>query len=193
MVHLRTSRALVSCLKRPLKVLWNCADVTRNWPTLHTCVEEDHLFQCKFTSQWTVHMHKNTCIGTSVFIVWELKELTGRIVSCLKRALKVLWKCADVPRNSPTLQHMRRRRSPVPMQVYIPVNSSICIRTLKKVYSSCESWKSLQSIVSCLRWALKVLWKCADVPRNSPTLHTCAEGDHLFQCKFTSQGTVLYA
>ena len=37
------------------------------------------------------------------------------------------------------LTHMRRRRSPAPMQIYIPVNSSICIRTLPKVYSSCES------------------------------------------------------
>ena len=38
-----------------------------------------------------------------------------------------------------------------------------------------------------------MLWKCADVPQNSRTLHTCAEGDHLFKCKFTSQWTVLYA
>ena len=28
---------------------------------------------------------------------------------------------------------------------------------------------------------MKVLWKCADVPRNSTTLHTCAEGDHLLE------------
>ena len=33
---------------------------------------------------------------------------------------------------------MRRRRSPVPMQVYIPVNCSICIRTFQDACRSCE-------------------------------------------------------
>ena len=136
------------------------------------------------------YMHKNT--SASVFIVWELKELTEYC-----QLLKKVSESALVVRRCTTkfshLAHMRRRRSPVPMQVYIPVNSSICIRTLPQVYSSCESWKSYQSNVSCLKRALKVLWKCADVPRNSLTLHTCAEGDHLLQCKFTSQWTVLYA
>ena len=113
-----------------------------------------------------------------------------RSVSTLERSTLEVRRCTT---KFSHLAHMRRRRSPVPMQVYIPVNSSICMRTLPQVYSSCESWKSWQSIVSCLKSALKVLWKCADVPRNSPTFHTCAEGDHLFQCKCTSQWTVLYA
>ena len=157
-----------TCLKRALKVLWKLC-TTKFY----------HLAQA--VKVWTF------CIRTlkKVFIVWELKEC---LVSCLKSSESA---------GSAQMYHeilppcTRRRRSPVPMQVYIPVNSSICIRTLKKVYSSCESWKSC--LVSCLKRALKVLWKCADVPRNSTTLHTCAEGDHLFQCKFTSQWTVLYA
>ena len=55
-------------------------------------------------------------------------------------------------------------------------------------------WELIELTEYChlLKKALKVLWKCADVPRNSPTFHTCAEGDHLFQGKFTSQWTVLY-
>ena len=192
-------------------------------------------------------------------VVWELIELQSH-VTCLKSALKVLWKCADVPRNSRTLHTCGRRRSPVQMQVYIPVNSSICIRTLREVYSSCEElielaeschllkkrsesalevrrcttkfsylahmrrkeitcsnaslhpseqfymhkntsgsvvivWELIELTESChcLKSALKVLWKCADVPRNSRTLHTCAEGDRLFKCKFTSRWAVLYA
>ena len=111
--------------------------------------------------------------------MWELKELTE---SCqlLKKGSESALEVRRCTTKFYHFAHMRRRRSPVPMEVYIPVNSSICIRTLKKVYSSCESWKSEQSLVSCLKRALKVLWKCADVPRNSTTLHTCAEGDHLF-------------
>ena len=136
------------------------------------------------------YMHKNTY--KSVLIVWELKELTE---SCqlLKKASESALEVRRCTTKFSHLAHMRRRRSPVPMQVYIPVKSSLCIRTIKKVYSSCKSWKSLRSIVSCLKRPLKLLWKCADVPRNSTTLHTCAEGVHLFQCKFTSQWTVLYA
>ena len=133
--------------------------------------------------------HKST--SASVFIVWELKELT-EYCQLLKKGSESALEVRRCTTKFSHLAHMRRRRSPVPMQVYIPVNSSICIRTLPQVYSSCESWKSYQSNVSCLKRALKVLWKCADVPRNSLTLHTCAEGDHLLQCKFTSQWTVLY-
>ena len=182
-------------------MLWKCADVPRNSPTLHKCAERDHLFQCKFTSQWTVlyntsasvfivwelkelteycqllkkgsesalevrrcttkfshlahmrrrrspvpmqdytpseqfYVHKNT--SASVFIVWELKELTEYCQLLKKGSESAL----EVRRCTPKfshLAHMRRRRSPVPMQVYIPVNSSICIRTLPQVYSSCES------------------------------------------------------
>ena len=82
------------------------------------------------------YMHKNT--SRSVFIVWELKELTE---SCqlLKKGAESALEVRRCTTKFCHLAHMRRRRSPVPMQVYIPVNSSICIRTLREVYSSCES------------------------------------------------------
>ena len=82
------------------------------------------------------YMHKNT--SGSVLIVWELIELTESCHLLKMRSESALevrrctTKCSD-------LAHMRRRRSPVQMQVYIPVNSSICIRTFREVYSSCES------------------------------------------------------
>ena len=184
-------------------MLWKCADVPRTSPTLHTCAEGDHLFQWKFTSQWTVlyrqqgfrkcihrvrakrvnrvlsaalkgiwkcsgstqmyheilppcthaqkeitssnaslhpneqfYMHKNT--SASVFIVWVLQELT-EYCQLLKKGSASALEVRRCTTKFSHLPHMRRRRSPVPMQVYIPVNSSICIRTLPQVYSSCES------------------------------------------------------
>ena len=104
--------------------------IPRNSPTLHTCA---HLFQCK-SEQF--YMHKDT--SGSVLIVWELIELTESCHLLKKRSESAL----EVRRCTTKfsyLAHMRRRRSPVQMQVYIPVNSSICIRTLREVYSSCES------------------------------------------------------
>ena len=82
------------------------------------------------------YMHKNT--SGSVLIVWELIELTESYHLLKKRSESAL----EVRRCTTKfsyLAYMRTRRSPVQMQVYIPVNSSICIRTLREVYSSCES------------------------------------------------------
>ena len=79
------------------------------------------------------YMHKNTS-GSVLFVVRANR--VNRVMSpCLKSALKVR-RCTT---KFSYLAHMRRRRSPVQMQVYIPVTSSICIRTLREVYSSCES------------------------------------------------------
>ena len=63
--------------------------------------------------------------------MWELKELTE---SCqlLKKGSESALEVRRCTTKFYHLAHMRRRRSPVPMQVYIPVNSCICIRTLKK-------------------------------------------------------------
>ena len=82
------------------------------------------------------YMHKNT--SASVFIVWELKELT-EYCQLLKKGSESALEVRRCTTKFSHLAHMRRRRSPVPMQVYIPVNSSVWIRTLPQVYSSCES------------------------------------------------------
>ena len=84
----------------------------------------------KFTS----HMNSSICIRTLKKVyssLWELKELTE---SCqlLKKGSESALEVRRCTTKFYHLAHMRRRRSPVPMQVYIPVNSSICIRTLKK-------------------------------------------------------------
>ena len=80
------------------------------------------------------YMHKNT--SASVFIVWELKELT-EYCQLLKKGSESALEVRRCTTKFSHLAHMRRRRSPVPMQVYITVKSSICIRTLAQVYSSC--------------------------------------------------------
>ena len=82
------------------------------------------------------YMHKNT--SASLLIVWELIELT-EYCQLLKKGFESALEVRRCTTKFSHLAHMRRRRSPVPMQVYIPVNSSICIRTLPQVYSSCES------------------------------------------------------
>ena len=65
----------------------------------------------------------------------ERSVSTPERFTCLKMRLKLRRSTMKLSQ----LPHMRRRRSPVPRQVYIPVNSSICIRTLPQVYSSCDS------------------------------------------------------
>ena len=65
------------------------------------------------------------------FQSWYICALPEHLSELLKKAAdKDSVKCAALPRwILPPCTHVRRRRSPVPMQVYIPVNSSICIRT----------------------------------------------------------------
>ena len=82
------------------------------------------------------YMHKNT--SRSVLIVWELIELTESCRLVKKRSESALEVRRCITKFS-YLAHMHRRWLPVQMQVYIPVNSSICIRTLREVYSLCES------------------------------------------------------
>ena len=82
------------------------------------------------------YMHKNT--SASVLIVWELIELT-EYCHLLKKGSESALEVRRCTTKFSHLPHMRRRRSPVPRQVYMPVNSSICIRTLPQVYSSCEA------------------------------------------------------
>ena len=127
-VHLRTSRAR----SEPFLSTWQNSVNSFSSHTMNTLAE---VFLC--SEQF--YMHKNT--SGSVFIVWELKEL-AEYCQLLKKGSERALEVRRCTTNFSHLAHMRRRRSPVPMQVYIPVNSSLCIRTLPQVYSSCESWKS---------------------------------------------------
>ena len=69
------------------------------------------------------YMHKDT--WASVFIVWELKELT-EYCQLLKKGSESALEVRRCTTKFSHLPHMRRRRSPVLMQEFIPVNSSIC-------------------------------------------------------------------
>ena len=124
-VHLRTSRAL----SEPFLSSWQYSVNSVSSHTMNTLAE---VFLC--SEQF--YMHKNT--SASVFIVWELKELT-EYCQLLKKGSESALEVRRCTTKFSHLAHMRRRRSPVPMQVYILVNSSICIRTLPQVYSSRES------------------------------------------------------
>ena len=68
-------------------------------------------------------MHKNT--SASVLIAWELIELP-EYCHLLKKGSESALEVRRCTTKFSHLSHMRRRRSPVPRQVYMPVNSSIC-------------------------------------------------------------------
>ena len=129
------------------------------------------------------YMHKNT--SASVIIVWELKELT-EYCQPLKKSSESALEVRRCTTKFSHLAHMRRRKLTCSNasllsseQFYMHKNTSASVFIVWEL-------KELTEYCQLLKRALKVLWKCADVPRNSPTLHTCAEGDHLFQFKFTS-------
>ena len=132
------------------------------------------------------YMHKN--ISGSVLIVWELIELTESCHLLKKRSKsaqmyhEILVPCTHAQKEI-TCSNANLHPSE---QFYMHKNTSGSVLIV---------WELIELTESChlLKKALKVLWKCADVPRNSRTLDTCAEGHHLFKWKFTSQWTVLYA
>ena len=82
-------------------------------------------------------MHKNT--SARILNVCEQIEKT-EYCHLLKKGSESALKVRRCTTKFSHLPHMRRRRSPVPRQVFIPVNSSICLRTLPHMYSSCESF-----------------------------------------------------
>ena len=122
------------------KALWKCSESAQMYhEILVPCTHAQKEITCwngRLHTSEQFYMHKYN--SGSVLIGWELIELTESCHLLKKRSESAL----EVHRCTTKfsyLEHMRRRRSPVQMQVYIPVNSSICIRTLREVYSSCES------------------------------------------------------
>ena len=89
--------------------------------------------------------------------MWELKELT-EYCQLLKKGSESALEVRRCTTKFSHLPHMRRRRSPVPMQVYIPVNSSICIRTLPQSVFIVWELKELTEYCQLLK---KGLWKCS--------------------------------
>ena len=91
------------------------------------------------------------------------------------------------------LPHMRTSISPAPWLVYIPLNRSTGIRTFKKGLEVVwEAQKAEKGIMHCFT-CLKMRRKCADVPRNSPNFHTCAQVWNLILGFFASHWTGLHA
>ena len=125
------------------KGLWKCSGSAQMYhEILPPCTHAQKEITCSNANlhpSEQLYMHKNT--SACVFIVWKLKELT-EYCQLLKKGSESALEVRRCTTKFSHLAHMRRRTSPVPMQVYIPVNSFICIRTLPQVYSSCGSWKS---------------------------------------------------
>ena len=103
------------------KALWKCSGSAQmNYEILVPCTHAQKEITCsnaRLHPSKQFYMHKNT--SGNVLIVWELIELTESCHLLKKRtesALEVL-RCTT---KFSYLAHMRRRRSPVQMQVYIP-------------------------------------------------------------------------
>ena len=108
------------------KALWKCSGSAQMYyEILVPCTHAQKEITCSNASlhpSEQFYMHKNT--SGSVLIVWELIELTESCHLLKKRSESAL-EVRRCTTKSSYLAHMRRRRSPVQMQVYIPVNSSI--------------------------------------------------------------------
>ena len=105
-VHLRTSRALS-------EPFLSSSQYSVNSISSHTMSRLAEVFLC--SEQF--YMHKNT--SASLLIVWELIELT-EYCQLLKKGFESALEVRRCTTKFSHLAHMRRRRSPVPMQVYIP-------------------------------------------------------------------------
>ena len=76
------------------------------------------------------------------------------------------------------LPHMRTTISPDLWIVYIPMNRSTCILTLKESKKSCYGAKRQKWAKRTVSLASKCAYTCADLPRFSPNFHTCAQLYH---------------
>ena len=133
----KAEKGIIHCFTC-LKMRRKCADVPRNSPNFHTCVQVYHLILGQFTSHWT-----------SLHALEHLKKSAGRVRGAKGRkrhnalfhlfenASKVRWRTTKFSQ----LPHMRTSISPDPWLVYIPLKRSKCIRTFKKVCRSCERRK----------------------------------------------------
>ena len=145
--------------------------------------------------QWTVLYGMQTCLGTGDLLLrmcgrWENFVVHLRTSRALSEPFLSRWQYSVNSISSHTDAEKEITCSKASLhpseQFYMHKTTSASVLIV---------WELIELTEYChlLKKALKVLWKCADVPRNSPTFHTCAEGDHLFQGKFASQWTVLYA
>ena len=101
-----------------------------------------------------------------------------RSVSTLERftCLKMRLKLRRSPMKFSQLPHMRTSISPDPRLVYIPLNISICMRTLHDACRSCERSVGTSERSTCLKMRLK-LRRCT--MKFSQLTHTRAQVYHL--------------
>ena len=143
-----------------------------------TCTHAQKEITCSNASLHTseqFYVDKNT--SANVFIVWELKELT-EYCQLLKKGSESDLEVRRCTTKFSHLAHMRRRRSPVPMQDYIPVNSSICIRTLDLLLRMCASWVNFVVHLRTSRARSELFlsrWQYSVNSFSSHTMNTLAE------------------
>ena len=109
--------------------------------------------------------------------------------TCFKMRLHLRWSTTIFSQ----LPHMRTTISPEFWIVYIPINTSTCIRTLKKAEKSCKGAKRQKWAKSTVSLASKCALTCADLPWFSPDFHTCAQAYHLILSWCASHWTCLHA
>ena len=133
-------------------------------------------------------MHKNTSMCASVFIVWELKELTEYSVNCLKRALTrwILDFAQMYHEIIPPIAHMFRRM--INCCIGTSLHPSVNMFYMhKRHFRKCIHLRELPELTEYCQLLKKGSVKCSGSAQMYHEIlppYTCAEGDHLFLCNF---------
>ena len=122
-----------------------------------------------------VYMYFNIKRVEKVVLRRKKAKMAKRTVSL---ASKCAYTCADLPRFSANFHTCAQLYHPDLWIVYIPMNRSTCILTLKKSKKSCYCAKRQKWAKRTVSLASKCAYTCADLPRFSANFHTCAQLYH---------------
>ena len=161
-----------TCFKMRLHLRWSTT-IFSQLPHMRTTISPD---------LWIVYipMNRSTCILTlkesQKVVLRRKKAKVGKThcFTCFKMRLHLRWSTTIFSQ----LPHMRTTISPDLWIVYIPMNRSTCILTLKESQKVVLRRKKAKVGKTTVSLASKCAYTCADLPRFSPNFHTCAQLYH---------------
>ena len=135
-----------TCLKMRLKARRSTMNFSQ-FPHMRTSISPDpRLVYIPLNISICMRTFQDACRSC------ESSVSTSERFTCLKMRLKLRISTM----NFSQLPHMRRSISPDPRLVYIPLNISICMRTLQDTCRSCERSVSTPERFPCLKMRLKL-------------------------------------
>ena len=135
-----------TCLKMRLKLRRSNMNLSQ-LPHMRTSISPDpRLVYIPLNISICMRTFQDACRSCEIYVS------TPERFTCLKMRLKLRISTM----NFSQLPHMRRSISPDPRLVYIPLNISICMRTLQDTCRSCERSVSTPGRFPCLKMRLKL-------------------------------------